>query len=71
MIKLKETALIFHKEETHYKFDVEGKEIWVSRHKEVDNELDIYENDVEIIKGQELLTEEEQEEVIELVGDLK
>ena len=68
MIKLKDDLLISQVKEMHYKLDINGKEIWVNRWSKWD-ELDT-DGDTEIFKGKELLSEEEQEEVIDFVNDL-
>jgi len=69
MIKLTEQLLIAEKREVHYKLDFNGNEIWVNKWHEIDNELAMTDGDTEIIKGIELLSEEEQEEIIEFVND--
>ena len=66
-IKLKEKATVTQETENHYKIIINDKEVWVSKHFKHD-EFGI-ENDTEIFKGEELLTEEEQDEVIEFVDN--
>jgi uncharacterized protein YlzI (FlbEa/FlbD family) len=69
-IKLKDRLLIGEKVEEHFKVEINEKEIWINRWKEIDNELAITDGDIEIIKGEKLLTEEEKEEVIDYINDL-
>lgn len=68
-IKLQENILISSMEERHYRLLVGEKEIVVSNWYNFDgNGLDI---NVEIIKGAELLSEQEEEEVVEYVEKLR
>jgi len=69
-IKLKEQECVYSREENHYKLDVNGKEIWVMKWYENSNFPSITDGDTEIIKGKELLTEEEKKEAIDFVNDL-
>jgi hypothetical protein len=66
-IKLLDKKVIERKEEIHYKVIINGKEVWVSKWYE-DSEFG-FEGDTEIFKGQEALTEEEQEEVLDFVNE--
>lgn len=67
-IKIKETLVVSNEREEHYRLEIGNKEILVSRYIK-SNEFGI-ENETEIFKGKELLTEEEQEEVIEFMENL-
>ena len=71
MIKLKDQLLINTEREEHFKVEINGKEVWVNKWHKIDNELAITDGDTEIIKGEELLNEEEQEEVIDFVNQIK
>lgn len=66
-IKLQERKVVERKEETHYKVIINGKEVWVNKWYE-DNEFG-FEGDTEIIGGKELLTEEEQEVVLDYINE--
>jgi len=66
-IELKDTQIIQRKEETHYKIIINGKEVWVNKWFE-DNEFG-FEGATDFIKGQELLTEEEQEAILDYVNE--
>ncbi len=68
-ITVKETLLVYLKKETHYKLDVNGKEIWINKWQESDSDFSQADGDTEIIKGVKDLTEEQQEEVIEFVNN--
>lgn len=67
-IELKDNITVSQEEEKHFKLLVNGNEICVSIYKKFD-EFGC-ESDIEIFKGKELLTEEEQEEVIEYIENL-
>ena len=69
-MKLQEETLVYFKQERHFKIDVNGKEIWVSKWVEQDGEFYQMDGDIEIFKGKELLSEDEIEEVLEFVEDL-
>ena len=69
MIKLKDTLVVSQQIEKHFKVIINDKEVCVSKYNR-DNEFGI-EADMEIFKGKELLSEEEQEEVIDFVNDLE
>jgi len=66
-IELKNKQVIERKEETHYKIIINGKEVWVNKWFE-DNEFG-FEGATDFIKGQELLTEEEQEAILDYVNE--
>jgi len=66
-IKLTESRVISQKYEKHYKILINGKEVYVSKWFN-DNEFG-FEGDTEIFKGQELLTEEEQEAILNFVNE--
>ena len=66
-IELKDTQIIQKKEETHYKIIINGKEVWVNKWFEY-NEFE-FEGATDFIKGQELLTEEEQEAILDYVNE--
>lgn len=70
-IKLTNEELIYLKSEKHYKLDVDGKEIWINKWKEEDPQFSVYDGDTAIIKGKELLTDDEIEEVLDFVSELK
>jgi hypothetical protein len=66
-IEIKERKLVASRVENHYKVIINGKEVYVSRLCWFD-EFDT-DRETEIFKGQELLTDEEIDEVIEFVND--
>ena len=68
-IELKETQMVARKIEIHYKVVINGKEVWVNKWEEF-NELEI-DAGIEFFQGEELLTEEEKEVVIEYIEDEK
>ena len=70
MIEKKEETVISQAMERHFKILINGKEVWVSKWYSADKFNPCGEGDTEIFKGQDLLTEEEQEEVIDFVNDL-
>jgi len=61
MITLKDKTTVYHEVETHFKLDVNGKEVWVSVYSKYD-EFGV-DNNTEIFKGKSDLTEEELDEV--------
>jgi len=61
-------VIVSQQKETHYKLKINEKEICVSKYIKADN-FD-YENDTEIFKGKELLSEEEIDEVNDFINDL-
>jgi hypothetical protein len=66
-IKLTESRVVSQKYEKHYKILINGKEVYVSKWFS-DDEFG-FEGDTEIFKGQELLTEEEQEAILNFVNE--
>lgn len=68
-IKIVESKLVCETVEEHFKVIVNGKEVWINKWHRSDNDLDQYDGDTEIYKGLELLTEEEQEAVIDYVNE--
>ena len=66
-IKLKNKKLVVDEEEKHYKIVINGKEVWVTKWYREDEFG--FNGDTEIFKGQELLTEEEQEAVLDYVSE--
>ena len=67
MIKLLGEQVVSERKETHYKFNINGKEILVSKWSEYD-EFGA-DGDVDIFKGKELLTEEEEEQVLTYIEE--
>jgi hypothetical protein len=68
MIEVTNDVIVSSSMERHFKVAINGKEVYVSKwHKQ--DEFDT-EGDIEIFKGAELLTEDEQEEVISFVENL-
>ena len=70
MIEKKEETIISQAMERHFVILINGKEVWVSKWYSTDEFNTCGEGDIEIFKGQKLLTEEEQEEVIDFVNKL-
>jgi len=68
-IILTDELIVSLKVEKHFKLYIDGKEILVSKY--INNDEFDNEAETEIFKGKELLTEEEQEEVIDYVNDLE
>ena len=68
MIELKDSLIVCQEKEEHFKIIINNKEIWVSKYSKCD-EFGI-EGDIEIFKGEELLSEEEKEEVINYIEDI-
>jgi len=66
-IKLKEQIIVSQEMERQFKLDINGKEILVSRW-QITNEFET-DGAIEIFKGKELLTKEEQEEVFNFVDE--
>jgi len=66
-IELIERQVVYSKEEIQYKININNKEVLVSKWYEEDDFG--FEGDTEIFKGQELLTEEEQEAVLDYVNE--
>lgn len=66
-ILIKESKVVEKKEEKHYKIMINEKEVWISKWYK-DDEFG-FEGDTEIFKGRELLTEEEQEAVLDFVNE--
>jgi len=64
-IELIERRLVAEKVEEHFKVKINGKEVWINKWYETDS--DFTAGDSEIFKGEELLTEEEKEEVLDFV----
>ena len=70
MIEKKEETIVSQAMERHFKIIINGKEVWVNKWYSTDEFNPCGEGDTEIFKGKELLTEEEQEEVIDFVNEL-
>jgi hypothetical protein len=70
MIELKEAKDIYTKVEKHFAVIINDKEVWINRYYEWDSEFGISEGDIEIFKGEENLTEEEKEQVIEFIESI-
>lgn len=70
MIEKKEETIVSQSMERHFKIFINSKEVWVSKWYSTDEFNPCGEGDTEIFKGQELLTEGEQEEVIDFVNEL-
>lgn len=69
-IKLKEQKCVVSQEEWQYKVEINGKEVWVSKwHSFSDNLFSSPEGDIEFLKGEKLLTEEEKEEVLDYIQE--
>ena len=64
-IELIDTQVIESSEEKHYKIIINNKEVWVNKWYK-NNEFG-FEGDTEIFKGKELLTEEEEEQVLDFI----
>jgi hypothetical protein len=67
-IKLLDEQIVSRRIEKHYKVEINGKEVLVSHYENFD-EFDC-ENDTEIFKYKEPLTEDEKDEVLNFVNDL-
>jgi len=67
-IELKEAKTVKFEEEKHYKILINGKEVWVTSYHNED-EFGC-EGDTEIFKGKELLTEDEEEAVLEYISQM-
>jgi len=67
-IKLKEQIIVSQEKEIHFKLDINGKETYVSKYSKND-EFGV-EGEVEIFKGKEFLSPEEQEEVLDFINEL-
>jgi hypothetical protein len=68
-VKLIDEMVVSRQIESHYKVEINGKEVCVSVYENFD-EFDC-EKDVEIFKGKELLTDDEEEIVLDFIEDLK
>lgn len=68
MLKMTEETTVSKSMEQHFKIVINNKEIYVNKWYQLD-ELGT-DGDTEIFKGKDLLTEEEQEEVINFVNEL-
>lgn len=68
-IELKEKEMVAHKTEYHYKIIVNGKEVWVNRWQNYD-EFGM-EGDTVIFKGEEKLTEEEKDEILNFMQEVE
>jgi len=69
MIKLIESVVVSRRIETQFKIEFNENEIWVSKfenYSEFDNDYEF-----EIFKGQEFLTEEDEENIIDFVETLE
>lgn len=64
-IDLIESKLVSSEEEKHYRIIINDKEVLVSKWHKEDNFG--FDGDTEIFKGQELLTEEEEEAVLDFI----
>jgi hypothetical protein len=71
MIKILHEEIVQSVEEKHFKLDVNGKEIWVSKWHEFSNMPGTTsDGGTDIIKGNELLSEDEEENVMDFIGGL-
>jgi len=69
MIKLLGEQVVSERKETHYKLNINGKEILVSKWHEYDEFGS--DGDIDIFKGKELLTEEEEELIAEYIEEIE
>ena len=68
-IKLKESLIVREEREVHLKLKVNGKEVWLSKYSKLDDFGT--EADVDFLKGKELLTEEEEDAVMDFINNLE
>ena len=69
MIKTIKEKIVYLEEVKHIKLEVNGKKIEIEKYAKQDEEFGYYDNDWSIIKGKNLLTEEEEDEVHDFVYD--
>lgn len=69
-IKLINEELVYLKSEKHYKISINGKEVWVNKWREEDPQFSLYDGETEIIKGKELLNDDEMEEILDFISEL-
>lgn len=71
-MELLKSEVVQSSEEKHYAVKINGNEIWVMKYRSFTNIPNICpESNTEIIKGEELLGDEEVEEVIKFVNGLE
>ena len=68
MPKLIRSEIISKQEEVHYEVEINGKKVYVSKYSYMDENN--CEGDTGIFKGEENLTEDEYEEVLEFIDNL-
>lgn len=67
-IELDNKEIVEQRTETHYEVTVNGKTVWVSHFVSFGEHLET-ENETEIFKGEELLTDEEIEAVLDFIEE--